>query len=90
VTSSSDIGAIRSSGAADADPWFSVRGPGGVWGNANKPPMVTLPPTAANALSFPFGRGRLGLGFINAWNPGITSAIGVAGVAYCRYPPPPR
>jgi hypothetical protein len=45
------------------------------------------PPPFAGQLTFPNGRGKMGLGFFNAFYSGNDDdAIGVAGLAKCRYP----
>ncbi len=72
-------------GSDQADPaWFSLRGPGGFFSPTAKPAGAILPP-AGGSITFPGGRRRVGLGFVNAWNSEITSAVTIAGVAGCTY-----
>jgi hypothetical protein len=68
----------------DDPTYFSVRGPGGIFSPTSKPAGAILPPSGGS-VTFPSGRRRVGLGFVNAWNPGITSAVTIAGVAGCTY-----
>jgi hypothetical protein len=67
-----------------ADPSFVVTGPGGPYRNAYFPGGT--PPPAGGAITFPDGRARMGLGFIDAFNAAASRDIALAGQMACRWP----
>ena len=68
----------------DADPGFRVQGPGGPYSNLYFPPQGTA--RLRRHVTFPNGRERMGLGFVNAFNANNSAAILLAGQWPARWP----